>query len=127
MHTVSCEPGAAPEPLHVGQASVTGTTTGTFPPRAATRNGMVTMVSTLSPLPRPVRLSPPPKIEENRSPIPPNPPKSLRSRSSKGERPEAPGGVRVVPGRDPVPMPANAPYLRRRSYCLRFSASESTE
>ncbi len=77
-------PAAAPDPPHVGHASVTGTMMGTLPPSAATRSGIETTVSTLSPRSAPPRLfRSPPKIEEKRSPSPPMPPRSPRSISSK--------------------------------------------
>src|SRR5213078_926201 len=41
----SVAPGAAPLPLQVGHTSAIGSVTGTLPPRAATRNGIVTVVS----------------------------------------------------------------------------------
>ncbi len=43
-------PGAPPLPLQVGQVSVIGRVTGTFPPSIATRNGTSTTASRVSPL-----------------------------------------------------------------------------
>src|SRR3989441_8019599 len=79
-------PGAPPEPLQVGQTSGSVSVTGTFPPSAATRNGIEIAVSisssSSSGTPAPHR----PKIDENRSPSPPNEPRSDRSKSRSEER-----------------------------------------
>src|SRR5918911_540448 len=72
-------PGAAPFPWHVGHSSFTSRLMGTFPPSAATRNGISTVVSTLCPRsgPRARPPRPPPNIELKRSPRPPSPPSPL--------------------------------------------------
>src|SRR6058998_793669 len=94
-HVEKVVPGAPPEPLHVGQTSGSVSVTGTFPPSAATRNGTEIVVSisssSSSGTPAPRR----PKIDENRSPSPPNEPRSDRSKSASG-----PG---VVPPPRPYP------------------------
>src|SRR5215208_6774842 len=85
-------PGAPPLPWHVGHSSVTSRSTGTLPPVTAVRNGISSVLSTLSPRsgpgapPRPPRAFPP-NIEPNRSPRPPRPP---TSKSSKRKVPEEP-------------------------------------
>src|SRR2546425_8690655 len=74
-------PGAAPSPPQVGHTSAIGSVTGTLPPSAATRKGTESVVSTSSSA---SSIRPPPrfpKIEENRSPSPPNEPRSDRSNS----------------------------------------------
>jgi hypothetical protein len=129
LQVVSVAPGAAPLPPHVPHASVTGTAMGTLPPSAATRNGIETTVSTLSPRSGPpLRLAePPPKMDENRSPSPPRPPeRSPKSISSKRWPVPAPAGRLAGPG-PRGPAPVNAPYFRSMSYCLRLVASDRTE
>src|SRR5690242_10977554 len=100
-------PGAPPDPWHVGHSSGNVSTTGTFPPSAATRKGIETIVSTSSSscvgAPEPRR----PKIDENRSPGPPNEPSSDLSMSASPGEP-APGAPPPKPPR-PLPAPANAP------------------
>src|SRR5690606_27378306 len=64
-------PGAPPEPLHVEHSSVTSSSTGTLPPRAAVRNGISSVVSTDWPCsgaarPRAPR-APAPNIDEKMS------------------------------------------------------------
>src|SRR5438045_9314051 len=114
-------PLAAPVPPQVGQTSGIANVIGTDPPRAATRNGIVTLVSTSSgsaSRPAPRR----PKIEEKRSPSPPN------SDMSKSPLPGAPP-PRVLsrrPRGPALPAPAKAPYRRRVSYFFRFSGSLNT-
>src|SRR5437899_5407047 len=101
-HVENVVPGAPPDPLHVGQTSGSVSVMGTRPPSAATRNGIDTAVSISS---SPSAGGPPPrrpKIDENRSPSPPNEPRSERSKS-------APGPPPAVPRPPPVPAPANAP------------------
>src|SRR5205809_678142 len=94
-HVEKVVPGAPPEPLQVGQTSGSVSVTGTFPPSAATRNGIEIVVSisssSSSGTPAPRR----PKIDENRSPSPPNELRSDRSKSASG-----PG---VVPPPRPSP------------------------
>src|SRR6184192_4869131 len=99
-------PGAPPDPLQVGHTSGSVSVTGTRPPSAATRNGIETAVSISSsssvrgpPLRRP-------KIDENRSPSPPNEPRSERWNSAPGPPGPPPVGPRAPP---PLPAPANAP------------------
>src|SRR5213082_671713 len=71
-HVEKVVPGAPPDPLQVGHTSGSVRVTGTRPPRAATRNGIETAVSISSS--SSARGPPPrrPKIDENRSPSPPN-------------------------------------------------------
>src|SRR2546426_1187458 len=92
-HVENVVPGAPPEPLQVGQTWGSVSVTGTFPPSAATRNGIEIAVSisssSSSGAPAPRR----PKIDENRSPSPPNEPRSDRSKSTSG------------PGAVPPPAP----------------------
>src|SRR3989454_147103 len=105
-------PGAAPSPPHVGHTAAIGSVTGTLPPSAATRNGMETVASTSSSA---CSIRPPPrfpKIEENRSPSPPNEPRSDRSNStprSAGPPPPPPPPPRPPPPPPPPPPPAPAP------------------
>src|SRR5438552_19051140 len=102
-HVDKVAPGAAPLPLQVGHTSAIGSTMGTRPPNAATRNGIVTATSissSSSVRPEPRR----PKIDENRSPSPPNEPRSDRSKSTPAF-PYAP----PPPPPGPAPRPANAP------------------
>src|SRR5690606_17485642 len=77
-------PGAAPLPLQVAHSSVTSSSTGTLPPRAATRNGISSVVSTDCPTSgaerdRPPARPLPPNIDENMSLKPPIPPISKSS------------------------------------------------
>src|SRR5436190_10482101 len=74
-HVLTVAPFAAPDPPHVGQTSDMTRVIGTVPPNAATRNGIVTSVSTSSgsasrPAPPP---APPPRPEmgEEKAPRPP--------------------------------------------------------
>src|SRR5439155_13824878 len=119
-------PGAPPEPPHVGQTSGSVSVTGTLPPSAATRNGIEIAVSISSssssrpPVPRR------PKIDENRSPSPPNEPRSDRSKSTSGPCAEPPPPPPPPPPKPPRPAPAKAPYRRSWSYFFRFSGSLST-
>src|SRR5690242_6122325 len=93
-------PGAPPEPLHVGHTSGSVSVTGTLPPSAATRNGTDTEVSISSSSSECASAPRRPKIDEKRSPSPPNEPRSEKSKST----PLAP-----PPGAGPRPPPANAP------------------
>src|SRR5256886_17037089 len=83
-------PGAPPDPPHVGQTSGRVSVTGTLPPSAATRNGIEIAVSisasssTGPPAPRR------PTIDENRSPSPPNDPRSDRPKSASRPAAEPP-------------------------------------
>src|SRR2546429_311290 len=81
-HVEKVVPGAPPDPLQVGHTSGSVSVTGTRPPSAATRNGIETAVSISSS--SSARGPPPrrPKIDENRSPSPPNEPRSERSNST---------------------------------------------
>src|SRR5205809_7596567 len=83
-HVENVVPGDPPEPLHVGHTSGSVSVTGTFPPSAATRNGTEIVVSisssSSSGTPAPRR----PKIDEKRSPSPPNEPRSDTSKSASG-------------------------------------------
>src|SRR5690242_11942458 len=89
-HVENVVPGAPPEPLQVGHTSGSVSVTGTLPPSAATRNGIDIAVSisssSSSGAPAPRR----PKIDENRSPKPPNDPRSDRSKSASGPPPAGP-------------------------------------
>src|SRR4029450_1313770 len=118
----SLAPFAAPLPPHSEQVSLTGSVTGTFPPRAATRKGISTTVSSVSVIGSSRRLRP--KIEEKMSPRPPRPPRSLISNSS--TLGPAPPGAPLLRPAPPGARGSNAPYRRIASYCLRFSASERT-
>src|SRR5437762_4054620 len=102
-HVDSVAPGAAPLPLQVGHTSAIGNVTGTLPPRAATRNGIVTVVSiSSSSSARPPPSAPRrPKMLENTSPNPPNAPRSERSNSAPPEP--------WAPAPPPRPAPAYAP------------------
>src|SRR5215467_11800023 len=126
LHSGHCEivaPGAAPLPPHVGHTSVIGRLMGILPPSAAMRNGIASTVSTVSSTSSSLRR---PKIDEKRSPSPPNPPRSEISKSSGPADAGAPPADRQS-GRGPVrPAPVNAPYLRSMSYFLRFSVSLRT-
>ena len=94
-------PGAAPLPLHVGQTSAIASVTGSLPPKAATRKGTANVVSTVSSgSSRPAPFLP--KIDENRSPNPPNEPRSEKSKSvEKVSDDPPPAGPR-----EPRPAPA---------------------
>src|SRR5439155_15871878 len=114
-------PGAAPSPPQVGHTSAIGSVTGTLPPSAATRKGTESVVSTSSSA---SSIRPPPrfpKIEENRSPSPPNEPRSDRSNSmpeSVGlppHPPPPPPPARPPPPPPPPPPPAHAPAPARPS------------
>src|SRR5437667_7649421 len=115
-------PGAPPEPPHVGPTSGAVTVTGTLPPSAATRNGIEIAVSISSssssraPVPRR------PKIDENRSPSPPNEPRSERSKSTSGPCAEPPPPPPPPPPKPPRPSPAEAPQRRDWSCFFRFPA-----
>ena len=107
-HVEIVAPGAAPLPPHVGQTSLTGSVTGTLPPKAATRNGIETAASTSSSASTSLSGPRRPKIEEKRSPSPPNDPRSERSKSAL--KPPAPPGPPGPPyPLPPAPLPANAP------------------
>src|SRR5688572_9014546 len=139
-HVFIVAPGAAPEPWHVGHSSFTSSCTGTLPPSAATRNGMVSVASIdwprSGPACRPRAFAaPPPNIELKRSPSPPRPPMSTSSKRKPPLVPVPPGapGPPGPPGRAPPKPPprrcAKSPKAPRRfmsSYCLRFSASPRT-
>src|SRR5690606_36223961 len=101
-------PGAAPFPPHVLQLSVRGTVIGSFPPLAASSKGISTAYSIEGPRCGPcerVRRFPASKIELNRSPNPPSPPKS-----SKEKLLLPPGPVLVKP-----PAPGRAPPIAEKA------------
>src|SRR4051812_30254543 len=108
-HVTGAVPGAAPVPWHVWHASSSSTGTVTCTPCSASSNETCTSVSTSLPrwprccccCARPPRLKSPPKM-------------SPRSKSEKSY---------VVPAPNPAGRPLVVP---RRSYCLRFSGSDST-
>src|SRR5947208_5415069 len=97
-------PGAPPEPPHVGQTSGSVSVTGTLPSSAATRNGIEIAVSISSSSSSRVPVPRRPKIDENRSPSPPNEPRSERSKSTSGPCAEPP-----PPPPPPPPKPPPAP------------------
>src|SRR5579863_498559 len=144
-HVLNVAPGAPPFPWQVGHCSVTSSSIGTFPPRAAVRNGTSSVVSTDCPRSGPAArpaCAPFPNMELNRSPRPPSPPTSKSSKRKfppvcppapgPGEGPgRAPRRAPAAPGRpaangEPPPNPLKAPRRRISSYCLRFSGSPST-
>src|SRR5690606_26213547 len=76
---VSLEPGLAPVPPQVAQASVIVSATGTLPPVAAVRNGTLTTTSACSGRDGASSLRRLPKIDEKMSPRP-NEPTSPKSK-----------------------------------------------
>src|SRR5258706_11181889 len=118
-HVEIVAPGAAPLPPHVGHTSDMVSVMGILPPKAATRNGIATVVSISS---GSGSLAPRrPKIDEKMSPRPPNEPRSERSKSP--PPPESPAPRRPPA---PPPPPPKAPYRRSWAYFLPFGASLST-
>ena len=115
-------PGAAPLPLQVGQDSVTGSVTGTLPPRAAVRNGTSTTASTSGRL-----SSRRPAAAEDRGEDVAQP-----AEAAEVEIGEVPGsGARPAAlgrrlGFAAGPAPVKAPSRRIWSYFFRLSSSDST-
>ena len=111
-HVFGDVPGFAPVPSQVGQGASAGTVTDTWVPFTACANESRTSVSRSRPAPAP----------------PPPPPRPKRSESMSPNEPDAAaerGGVEAKAAARAAPPPK--PNMPPASYCLRFSASDSTE
>src|SRR5712691_12750265 len=95
-HVLIVAPGAAPLPPQVGHTSGIGRVIGTFPPSAATLNGIETVTSIASSASSSGALRRP-KMVEKRSP---RPPKEPRSKSNPAPSVAVPP---PAPPRDPAP------------------------
>ena len=117
-------PGAPPEPVQVGQVSVTCRLTGTFPPSVATRNGTSTRVSMASACGSSCAAAPEDRREDVAQPAEIA---EIHSLGLSGPGHPPPPVREPAPVRGPrAALPSNAPSRRIWSYCFRFSASEST-